>query len=149
MLFFDFRCASALAQTVFELMQLIDECASALTSEEWGERAFQVRDPNGVIVQLVDWNAAWHPAPIELRSLGDSPAISLILNPRGGSFRTIPSPRFGPTGEYVPGAGHPVRVCESIDVRFLLEDMFAKIRKFGHDSTHPLGRSPGATSPRT
>ncbi len=28
-----------------------------LTSEEWGERAFQVRDPNGVILQLVDWNA--------------------------------------------------------------------------------------------
>lgn len=28
-----------------------------LTSEEWGERAFQVRDPNGVIVQLVDWRA--------------------------------------------------------------------------------------------
>ncbi|PRY34237.1 VOC family protein [Umezawaea tangerina] len=27
-----------------------------LTSEEWGERAFQVRDPNGVVVQLVDWN---------------------------------------------------------------------------------------------
>jgi uncharacterized glyoxalase superfamily protein PhnB len=29
-----------------------------LAEEEWGERAFQVRDPNGVIVQLVDWNAA-------------------------------------------------------------------------------------------
>jgi uncharacterized glyoxalase superfamily protein PhnB len=28
-----------------------------LTSEEWGERAFQVRDPNGVIVQLLDWKA--------------------------------------------------------------------------------------------
>ncbi|MGH3929615.1 MAG: VOC family protein [Pseudonocardiaceae bacterium] len=28
-----------------------------LTDEEWGERAFQVRDPNGVIVQLLDWNA--------------------------------------------------------------------------------------------
>jgi len=28
-----------------------------LTEEPWGERAFQVRDPNGVIVQLVDWNA--------------------------------------------------------------------------------------------
>ena len=26
-----------------------------LTVEQWGERAFQVRDPNGVIVQLVDW----------------------------------------------------------------------------------------------
>nr|WP_240897470.1 VOC family protein [Kineococcus vitellinus] len=29
-----------------------------LTVEEWGERAFQVRDPNGVVVQLVDWNGA-------------------------------------------------------------------------------------------
>ncbi|WP_131788197.1 VOC family protein [Protofrankia symbiont of Coriaria ruscifolia] len=29
-----------------------------LTAEEWGERAFQVRDPNGIIVQLVDWNGA-------------------------------------------------------------------------------------------
>ena len=28
-----------------------------LTEEEWGERAFQVRDPNGVILQLLDWNA--------------------------------------------------------------------------------------------
>lgn len=28
-----------------------------LTSEEWGERAFQVRDPNGIIIQLVDWKA--------------------------------------------------------------------------------------------
>jgi len=28
-----------------------------LTSEEWGERAFQVRDPNGVVIQLLDWNA--------------------------------------------------------------------------------------------
>jgi uncharacterized glyoxalase superfamily protein PhnB len=26
-----------------------------LPVEEWGERAFQVRDPNGVVVQLVDW----------------------------------------------------------------------------------------------
>ena len=29
-----------------------------LTEEEWGERAFQVRDPNGVIVQLVDWHGS-------------------------------------------------------------------------------------------
>jgi uncharacterized glyoxalase superfamily protein PhnB len=28
-----------------------------LTVEEWGERAFQVRDPNDIIIQLVDWNA--------------------------------------------------------------------------------------------
>lgn len=32
-----------------------------LAAEEWGERAFHVRDPNGVIVQLVDWNATTTP----------------------------------------------------------------------------------------
>jgi inosine-uridine nucleoside N-ribohydrolase len=88
-----------------------------------------------LIKQLVEWNATWHPEPIEFRSLGDSPAVSLILNPRGGSFRTIPSPRFDQQGAYIPGSGHPVRVCESVDVRFLLEDMFAKIRKFGRETS--------------
>jgi inosine-uridine nucleoside N-ribohydrolase len=88
-----------------------------------------------LIQQLVEWNATWHPEPIEFRSLGDSPAVSLILNPRGGSFRTVPAPRFSQDGTYVPGSGHPVRVCESVDVRFLLEDMFAKIRKFGRETT--------------
>lgn len=44
-----------------ELARLQDEGVAItmpLIEEEWGERAFQVRDPNGVIVQLVDWNAA-------------------------------------------------------------------------------------------
>ena len=43
-----------------ELARLQDEgvgITMPLTVEEWGERAFQVRDPNGVIIQLVDWNA--------------------------------------------------------------------------------------------
>jgi len=31
-----------------------------LRSEDWGERAFQVRDPNGVIVELLDWDAPPH-----------------------------------------------------------------------------------------
>jgi predicted enzyme related to lactoylglutathione lyase len=29
-----------------------------IETEEWGERYFQVEDPNGVIVQLVQWVAA-------------------------------------------------------------------------------------------
>jgi purine nucleosidase len=98
-----------------------------------------------LIQQLVEWNATWHPDPIEFRSLGDSPAISLVLNPRGGSFRTIPGPRFDEEGNYVPGAGHPLRVCESVDVRFLLEDMFAKIRAFGR---RDADRRAGAGSAR-
>ena len=30
-----------------------------------------------------------------------------------------------------PAPDNPIKVCESVDVRFLLEDMFAKIRRFG------------------
>jgi purine nucleosidase len=84
-----------------------------------------------LISQMVEWNATYHPGPIESRSLGDSPAVSLLLFPRGGTFRTVPAPRFGREGHYLPGSGHPVRVVESVDVRFLIEDMFAKIRRFG------------------
>ena len=87
-----------------------------------------------LIRQLHEWNATHHPEPIESRSLGDSPAVSLMLFPRGGTFRIVPAPRFGIEGHYVPGSGHPIRVCESVDVRFLLEDMFAKIRKFARET---------------
>ena len=86
-----------------------------------------------LINQMIEWNRTYWPEPIESRSLGDSPAISLMLYPRGGNFRIVPAPRFGREGHYLPGSGHPVRVVESVDVRFLLEDMFAKIRKFGRE----------------
>ncbi len=87
-----------------------------------------------LITQLVEWNAKWNAEPIESRSLGDSPAVSLILFPRGGTFRTVPAPRFDQEGHYIPGSGHPIKVCETVDVRFLLEDMFAKIRRFGRET---------------
>jgi uncharacterized glyoxalase superfamily protein PhnB len=44
-----------------ELARLQDEGVTItmpLVQDEWGERSFQVRDPNGVVVQLLDWNAA-------------------------------------------------------------------------------------------
>lgn len=82
-----------------------------------------------LIRQMKDWNNEWHREPIESRSLGDSPAVSLVLYPRGGTFRVRPAPRFGMEGYYVPGSGHPIRVVEAVDVRFLLEDMFAKLRR--------------------
>jgi len=88
-----------------------------------------------LIRQMVEWNATYHPEPIESRSLGDSPAIALMLYPRGGQFRIVPAPRFGREGHYLPGSGHPIRVVESVDVRFLLEDMFAKIRRFGRQQS--------------
>ncbi|TYB50545.1 nucleoside hydrolase [Nonomuraea sp. PA05] len=86
-----------------------------------------------LIEQLHEWNATHHPAPIESRSLGDSPAIALMLFPQSGNLRVRPAPRFGADGSYLPGSNHPIRVVEEIDVRFLLADMFAKIRGFGRE----------------
>ena len=60
-----------------------------------------------LIRQLREWNATYHPEPIESRSLGDSPAVSLMLFPRGGTFRIVPAPRFGAEGHYLPGSGTP------------------------------------------
>ncbi|MEV4106311.1 nucleoside hydrolase [Nonomuraea sp. NPDC049695] len=88
-----------------------------------------------LIKQLHEVNATYHPWPIESRSLGDSPAIALMLYPESGNFRVRPAPRFGVDGSWLPGSDHPIKVCEEIDVRFLLEDMFAKIRAFGREHT--------------
>lgn len=90
-----------------------------------------------LIRQLHEFNDEHNAEPLESRTLGDSPAIALMLFARGGTFRTRPAPRFGAEGHYVPGSGHPIRVCESVDVRFLLEDMFAKIRRFARQATVP------------
>ncbi|PXX65137.1 glyoxalase/bleomycin resistance protein/dioxygenase superfamily protein [Nocardia tenerifensis] len=41
-----------------EYARLCDEGVPIVTpieTEEWGERYFQMRDPNGIIVQLVQW----------------------------------------------------------------------------------------------
>lgn len=83
-----------------------------------------------LIDQLVTFNEEHHSTPIESRSLGDSPAISLMLFPAGAVSRTVPAPRFSAEGGYLPGSKHPVRLIEDVDVRFLMEDMFAKIRRF-------------------
>jgi hypothetical protein len=85
-----------------------------------------------LIEQLHEWNATYHGEPIESRSLGDSPAIALMLYPSSGNLRVRPAPRFGVDGWYLPGTNNPISVVEQVDVRFLLEDMFAKIRRFAH-----------------
>jgi hypothetical protein len=89
-----------------------------------------------LIEQLHEWNATYHPEPIESRSLGDSPAIALMLYPTSGAMRVRPAPRFGADGWYLPGTNNPISVCEQVDVRFLLEDMFAKIRRFARQRSN-------------
>ncbi|GAB3601589.1 nucleoside hydrolase [Microbacterium tumbae] len=80
--------------------------------------------------QVVDFNTAHHRWAIESRSLGDSPAIALMLEPFCAAMRRRPRVRFTADGRYAEGdPSRELLVVESIDVRFLLEDMFAKIAR--------------------
>lgn len=80
--------------------------------------------------QVVDFNSAHHRTAIESRSLGDSPAIALMLEPGCAAMRRQPRVRFTADGHYVPGdPATEILVVESVDVRFLLEDMFHKIAR--------------------
>ncbi|WP_421726474.1 nucleoside hydrolase [Bauldia sp.] len=84
-----------------------------------------------LVDQLIAWNAASHSGPIEFRSLGDTPALSVIMNPFGGRSDWRPAPQFTAAMQYVhPGLYRPIRVYETIDVRFILEDFFAKLARF-------------------
>ena len=87
-----------------------------------------------LISQLVEFNATHHPEPIESRSLGDSPAISLILNPARRRLPHGPGPALRPGGP-LPARARATRSGSSSPSTsaYLLEDMFAKIRKFGRD----------------
>jgi inosine-uridine nucleoside N-ribohydrolase len=83
-----------------------------------------------LVSQLKEFNAANVDPEIEYRSLGDSPAVSVVLNPDGAIWRHRPVHVFGEDARMtnIVVEGRSVRVAESVDVRFLLEDMFAKIK---------------------
>jgi purine nucleosidase len=84
-----------------------------------------------LVRQLVEWNEAHVPHPMEHRALGDSPAIGVVLNPHCGRFVERPAPLIRYDGSYdFSSPGRPIRVYESIDTRFLFEDFFAKLRRF-------------------
>jgi purine nucleosidase len=84
--------------------------------------------------QLIEFNTTNVPTPMEHRSLGDTPAVGVILNPAGAIWRVQARVRFTPDAGYepsdVPGT---IRVCEQIDSRYLLEDFFAKLAEFSEN----------------
>ncbi|MEN2739659.1 nucleoside hydrolase [Microbacterium sp. X-17] len=82
-----------------------------------------------LVRQLKEFNAKYVDPEIEYRSLGDSPAVSVVLNPLGAVWRDHPVRVFDERARMtnIPVEGRSVRVADSVDVRYLLEDMFAKI----------------------
>lgn len=84
---------------------------------------------------VVDFNTAHHRVATESRSLGDSPAIALMIDPWCAVFRRQPPVRFTADGHYEPSeVGGDILVVEQVDTRFLMEDMFAKLAEFSEES---------------
>lgn len=83
-----------------------------------------------LVEQLIEYNAAAGTAT-EYRSLGDSPAVGVMIYPQCGAWEWRPAPEFDALMHYVHTGKHrPIRVYQSIDSRFILEDMFAKLAQF-------------------
>lgn len=86
-----------------------------------------------LVDQLVEWNAANKTQMMEYRSLGDNPAVGLIMHPGAGRAQRLPAPQFADDMTYVHDTGHrEITVYEEIDNRFILEDFFAKLQLW-HD----------------
>jgi purine nucleosidase len=84
-----------------------------------------------LVEQLIEWNTRNVSGPIEHRSLGDSPAVGVIMYPDCGRWEWRPAPEFNREMNYVhTGANRPIRVYESVDQRFIHEDFFAKLAAF-------------------
>lgn len=85
-----------------------------------------------LVRQLIEYNASEPELMMDFRSLGDSPAIGAVINPFGALWRERPAPRFDAQSRMEPAdpARRHIRVCETIDVRWLIEDLFAKLRRF-------------------
>jgi purine nucleosidase len=84
-----------------------------------------------LVEQLVEWNKQYHPGPIEHRSLGDSPAIGIMMYPECGWFEWRPAPEFNTEMNYLhSGRNRPIRVYRAVDQRFILEDFFAKLARW-------------------
>ena len=81
--------------------------------------------------QMVEYNnspaAGWTKG--ESWSLGDSPAVGIAMNPDCGTFVYREAPIFNEdTSVRFDGMGRKIRVYTSVDSRFILEDLIAKLR---------------------
>ena len=76
--------------------------------------------------------------PVDLRRgenwcLGDSPVVGALLGCGWrGNFHTETAPLIADDMRYLPNpGGKQIRVYDYVDVRFILEDLYAKLRLFG------------------
>ncbi len=87
-----------------------------------------------LVENVIAFNNEWVSRPVEHRGLGDSPAIGIILFHDCGEWEYRPAPTFDDRMNYVhTGQYRPIKVYKNIDNRFILEDLYAKLRLFTAD----------------
>ncbi|MCC7369055.1 MAG: nucleoside hydrolase [Chloroflexi bacterium] len=91
-----------------------------------------------LVTQLVELNARRVNGPMEYRSLGDSPAVGVVMNPECGHWEWRPAPEFDELMHYVhTGQNRPIRVYDWVDPRFIHEDFFAKLARLARGEPVP------------
>ena len=82
----------------------------------------QMIDVNNLHADNLDW------PPGESWVLGDSPAVGLLIDEHRFCYSDRPAPAVDDQMAYVHGRhSHTIRVYESIDSRFILEDFYSKL----------------------
>jgi len=74
-------------------------------------------------------NLRWPPG--ESWNMGDSPAVSLLIDDQNFDYDLWNAPEIREDMGYVhSGTARPIRVYKSVDSRFILEDLYAKLQLF-------------------
>jgi len=82
-----------------------------------------------LVENVIAFNNEDKARPIEYRCLGDSPAVGIIMFNDCGEWDYKPAPSFDEKMNYVhEGKYRPIKVYKNIDKRFILEDLYAKLR---------------------
>ncbi|MBD2871987.1 nucleoside hydrolase [Paenibacillus sp. IB182493] len=107
------------------------------------ELAVRVRPHGDIGRYLYDQLVAFNRLPThgprwpkgETWQLGDSPAVSLLLDDHEFEFDLTDPPHITDELLYAPGppAARKIRVYRSVDARFTLEDMYAKLELFNRE----------------
>ncbi|MEK5061451.1 nucleoside hydrolase [Paenibacillus sp. FSL H7-0326] len=133
-LFNDIHAANVVFESPIELWQVPSNVYSTMRVS-LAELMYKVK-PYGKIgeylyEQLIDFNNSvkFDSFPKgEMWSLGDSPAVSLLLDDHEHSYELKPAPRITQDMYYVHDQNERmIRVYHFVDPRFTLEDMFAKL----------------------
>ena len=140
----DVAAANVVFSSELKLWQIPMEAyrATAISFVELEERVEPCGELGAYLArQLLDAADEIEPHHMNLWCLGDQPAIGVMINPIMGRFRERPAPtfRFDCSMDFsIPS--RPIRIYETVDMRFLYEDFFLRLRRFAD------GRGQGGSS---